>query len=369
MKFRVLITVSLGWLAVFSSRVVLPPILPFIVEEFSISFSLAGLIATGIFLTYSLTQIPSGILTERYGEKLLLTISLALTLIFTLLISISPTYGILIVLSLFLGFSTGMYFPASVSLLARTFKERGRALGWNDLSLNAGGIIFPILAGYIAMNYGWRLSFLLPATVALISLILVIKLKGDKKPVTEMSLRKSITGNILMLMIAYILLNSYYWGVAVFLPSFAVSRGYSTINSSLVASIPFAGALIGNIFLGSAGDRYGKKRILTVLSFISGIAVFMMLRYELFIPAFIFGVTALPCFPMIFALVADVSGDSAGAVSGFINASGTLVGSMSPFILGHLIDVYGFDAYLITSMGILGGFLLLLQGVRERRYN
>ncbi len=365
MKYRVLITVSLGWLAVFSSRVVLPPILPFIVDEFSISFSLAGLIATGIFLTYSLIQIPSGILTERYGEKPILTLSLAFTLLFTLLISISPSYSMLMVLALFLGSATGLYFPASVSLLARTFKERGRALGWNDLSLNAGGIVFPILAGVIAMNYGWRLSFLLPAIVALVALTLVTRLERDRKPLTGMSLRRSITRNILMLMTAYILLNSYYWGVAVFLPSFAVSRGYSTINSSLVASIPFGGALIGNIFLGSAGDRYGKKRVITLLSFISGIAVFLMLRYELFIPAFIFGVTALPCFPMIFALTADISGDSAGAVSGFINASGTLVGSMSPFILGHLIDVYGFDAYLITSMGILGGFLLLLQGVKE----
>ena len=336
-------------------------------NEFSITFSLAGLIATGIFITYSLTQILSGILTGKHGEKIVLSLSLILTLISTLLMAISPTYGILIALSLFLGFSTGLYFPASVSLLARTFTQRGKAMGLNDLALNAGGIIFPVLAGYIALNFGWRLSFLLPAIVALVSLLLVMKLKGNGRTRTDISTKNVLTKNILIIMVAYILLNSYYWGVAVFLPSFAIDRGYSSMNSSFIASIPFGGALIGNTFLGTVGDRYGKKKVLTVLGVISGSAVFLMLKGNLFIPAFIFGMTALPCFPMIFALIADVSRNGlAGTTSGFINASGTLVGSVAPFLLGHLIDTFGFNAYLIASMIVLSGFLLILQGVKEK---
>lgn len=77
------------------------PLMPAMIKQFDISLTMAAFIPFSFFLAYGVLSIPTGMVIERVGDKVILLAGFALALVGTLLFAIVPAY-VTALLSLFL---------------------------------------------------------------------------------------------------------------------------------------------------------------------------------------------------------------------------------------------------------------------------
>lgn len=109
----------------FTSRVgqvTLSTLAPDIVTSLGITMGLFGIAFTGLSTMSSLAQLPSGVLSDRYGERVLLLAAIVLTCISTLLLALSPTYLVFFLLMLAVGVGSGLYYTPSTALLDELYE-------------------------------------------------------------------------------------------------------------------------------------------------------------------------------------------------------------------------------------------------------
>jgi len=58
----------------YADRTILNPLMPQIAKEFSLNNSQLGLVSSFFFLTYAVTQIPFGVIGDKYGRKMVISI-------------------------------------------------------------------------------------------------------------------------------------------------------------------------------------------------------------------------------------------------------------------------------------------------------
>ncbi|MFB6076557.1 MAG: MFS transporter [Candidatus Nanohaloarchaea archaeon] len=130
--------VASGWFLTLGARFLIPAILPAIKAEFGVGNTGGGLVVTAIWLTYGLMQYPAGSLTDRLGERVLLTGSTILAAVSLVGVGVVPTYSLLLLAAAGFGLGTGLYGPARGTALTKSFDEHeGAAFG---AVLGAGSI-------------------------------------------------------------------------------------------------------------------------------------------------------------------------------------------------------------------------------------
>ena len=113
-KYRtiVLILCTFALFVTVFGRLALSPVVPDIATEFDTSNTRIGVALTGMWLAYALTQFPSGLLADRFGDRLLILISVGGTGLTALIIVAAPNFGIFVLGTVLLGAS-----PASTIVL------------------------------------------------------------------------------------------------------------------------------------------------------------------------------------------------------------------------------------------------------------
>ena len=158
-----LVAFFLGWVFMYADRTVLSPVLASIGAEWRLNRGQLGLISSLFFFTYAALQIPTGLLADRFGRKLLLVPGYVLFGVATLLSALAPGYGVFLLLAALAGLGEGTYYPTQFSLSSEALPARIRGLG--SAIINSGqafGISLGlILSGFVAFNLdkGWRASF------------------------------------------------------------------------------------------------------------------------------------------------------------------------------------------------------------------
>ena len=89
---RISLLLALGWLVIMTGRSLLPPLLPIISLELSLTPDKAGFALTVVWLAYSLAQYPGGRFSDQLGKKTVLVVSLLLMLIGLILLTQINSY-------------------------------------------------------------------------------------------------------------------------------------------------------------------------------------------------------------------------------------------------------------------------------------
>ncbi len=160
-RWAILGVAWLSYMAVYMVRTSVPPLSPFIVGELGLSKTEVGLLVSAGALGYSIFQLPAGWLIDRLGVRRMLVAGTfaAGAIISAMLLAGSLPLAFAV---LFLGgFGYGCFPAVATKALLQWFPptERGTAVGIQQTSINAAGILTAATLPVLASTLGWRFGF------------------------------------------------------------------------------------------------------------------------------------------------------------------------------------------------------------------
>ncbi|MCU4972026.1 MFS transporter [Halobacteria archaeon AArc-m2/3/4] len=263
-------------------RLAISPVVPDIATEFEVSNALIGLALTGMWVAYALTQFPSGVLADRYGERLVILASVGGTGLTGLVIAVAPTFGVFVLGTILLGAVAGLHYSVATALLTRIYDDIGTAIGLHNAGAPIAGLVTPIAVAQIAAVYGWRPAVAVAAVLALPLFVLIMRgirpteprrpdqpmrERLELAPILELLSRPAIvfTGVIAII-------SDFTWqAIASFLPTFFVQyHGYSRTLAGTLFAAYFVAQGVLQIGVGVLADRIGRD-VTTAICMVTGI--------------------------------------------------------------------------------------------------
>ncbi|MFC2124474.1 MFS transporter [Bacteroidota bacterium] len=161
--------------------------LPSIGNDFQVSPGELGLVETSYLMAAIILLLPIGKYADKVGLGRIYISGMAMFLITSLIIGISPSFNFLVGLRFIQGLSIAMLTATGAAILTKAYptEQRGRVLGINIGSVYVGLSMGPFLGGLITELYGWKSIFLIVAALSLIALVLISRTLDFKKNKTN----------------------------------------------------------------------------------------------------------------------------------------------------------------------------------------
>lgn len=352
--------------------VILSSLMPFIKETVPMSASEVAWVTAIPVLLGSLLRIPVGYWSNRFGARILFSISFLLLLAPVFYISQATTYTDLLIGGLFIGIG-GAVFSVGVTSLPKYYpkEKHGSVNGIYGMG-NIGTAITTFSAPVLAKSFGWA------TTVQMFMLLLVgfavlTFFMGDKnepKVVTPLGQQiKSVYKNekLWLISLFYFITFGCFVAFTVYLPNFLVSHfqldkvdaGMRTAGFILLATLarPLGGWL---------GDRWNPFKALMIV--FAGLALSgIVLSFSPSILMYTVGCLLVAlCAGIgngaVFKLVPMYFSRQAGIVNGIVSAMGGLGGFFPPLILTMLFNLTGHYAigFMALSQFALVSLVLVM---------
>ncbi len=182
-QIGVLFIVWLAFLLSFVDRLTWPPIMPMAMKELGISAKQAGSYMTVFYTGYVLTQLPGGLLTDRFGYRKVLLASFLIMGSFTALMGLTSSYEHGLVYRFLAGVGSGAVFSASVRAIFDWFpaKGRGTAMGFFMTASSVGVTVVNLLIPVAAKQNGWKFSFFVAGGITIAAFAIGYFLLADRK--------------------------------------------------------------------------------------------------------------------------------------------------------------------------------------------
>lgn len=167
-------------------------VFPDIEEALGTSVFAIGVAVTASTVTYAISQLPSGALGDRFGERTVIIAALGLTGLASLLFAAAPRGSFIVLGMSLIGLVSGAYYSPATALLTDLFEDIGRAIGIHRVGAQVVGFTGPIVA-FVGASYSWRTVPLLGALVTIPILIgfgLFVRSRAPPQP--ETSLRERV---------------------------------------------------------------------------------------------------------------------------------------------------------------------------------
>lgn len=353
----------------------LTPLSPFIRDEFALDYTQIGWVLSAFMLTYGVSQLPAGWLSDRFGSRILLTVGVAGVALFGLLVGLAPTYVTMVVALILMGVMGGGYHPASAPLVSASVesKNRGRALGLHQIGGSASNFLTPLIAVAIATAVSWRGSFIAISIPGIIFGIVFYVLLG-RRGYTEKAKHAASGGPVdtspdkihLRRLVPFLFLSIavpvLIFSVISFIPLFTVdSFGISEDKAAILLSLVFAAGFWAGPLGGHLSDRLGGVLVILVASLVVGPVVYLLnltsYNWSIFVVLLAIGTLMYTTMPVSEAyIISQTPQRNRSTVLGiyYFGSRGGM-GVMAP-IMGSLIDRFGFN----TSFTIIAAALLIV---------
>lgn len=337
--------------------------LPSIQRDLHASISGAQWTIDAYLLVLASLLLFAGSTADRIGRKRVFKVGLVVFALGSLLCSIAPSIGWLIVFRMLQAIGGSMLNPVALSIINNTFtdvKERAKAIGaWSGvvgISLAAG----PVIGGALVSSVGWQSIFWINIPIGIAALILTTMYVPESK--AKKGRRPDAIGQLLVigflasLVYGIIEAPERGWGTPLILGCFAASiilfvtlllyeskRIEPLLELRFFRSAPFSGATIVAIcaFIGLGGFLF-----LNTL-YLQDVRRYSALRAGLYL------------LPMAGAMLIS------GPVSGYVisrrgpripliigGVTVALAATLSAFSIGHVSDARLFTSYVLIGIGL-----------------
>jgi len=363
----------------------------------------------GYSLLYALGQFGFGVLADRFGSRLIVTLGLLVAVVSNLMLGFATSLVILTLLSCLNGAGQSAGWPGLVKTMASWFRhrERGVVMAWWTTNYVIGGFIGTIFATFVVTSHwlvpswGWHRGFWVPAmalcVVTAVFFTLVrnhpsdaglpdivpkedefrdepgavpgehpffetartyLKMLGDPEvwTVAVGALFSKVTRYSFLFWLPLYLTQKLHYG--------AGEAGYT---SSLFELAGFGGALLGGYF----SDKFMQSRRLPVAALMMwGLAGACWLHPTLAAMGHV-GVAVSICLIGIMnygpdTLLQGAASQDVGArwgvgkASGFVDGVSSVGQLFSSYLVGYIAQKYGWDRlfYVFVVLAVLGGAIM-----------
>lgn len=132
-------------------------------SELGLSATEFGFLLSAFSLSYGFSQLPSGILLDRFGPRIVLGAGLIFWSLMQALTGMVNSFSHFILMRIGLGIGEAPFMPAGVKSITDWYaqKERGTALGIFNSSTVIGQAIAPPALVLMQLAWGWRAMFVI----------------------------------------------------------------------------------------------------------------------------------------------------------------------------------------------------------------
>ncbi len=187
----ILLIVILSTIPPFSTDMFLPA-LPEMVQYFGTTEAVLNITLYGFMFFQAVSMLLLGPISDKYGRKPILAISIIIYIITSLLASVAPTIETFILCRMIQGAASGGMMVISIALIKDCFEEkiRNTVLTLTVVLGVVGPVASPILGAYIIEAINWQSTLAFPGLLTIICLIITL-LFSESLPAEE-----KLTGNL-----------------------------------------------------------------------------------------------------------------------------------------------------------------------------
>jgi len=333
-----------------------------------------GLLVATPILTGSLTRLPVGIMTDKFGGRIVYFILLLTTILPLWFIGSATQYWQFLVLGLFVGIA-GASFSVGIAYTARWFtkENQGFAMGIFGAG-NAGAALTKFVAPSLVVAYGWEM---VPKVYAVAMFVVAVLFwmftytdpdhKVSKSVTLRQQLRLLRDPRIWKYMQYYSLVFGGFVGLSLWMTKYYISEyGFDIKTAALLAAIFVLPSGVIRALGGWFSDKFGAYKVTWWVMWISIVCLFFMSYpqtemtvktlngdYSMHVGLNVWAFTAL-LFTLgiawgfgkasVFKFLSDEFYDDIGVASGIVGLAGGMGGFLLPIMFGALIDITGVNS-------------------------
>lgn len=148
-------------------HLMLPPLFPWLMRDFSLSYTEAGLLMTVFFVVSGIGQALAGFVVDRIGARPVLFFGIGTLSLSGILVGVSSSYAMLFIAAAVAGLGNSIFHPADFTLLNKRVSQSrlGHAFSVHGLSGSLGWAAAPVFMASIAGVAGWQAAGFAAAAV------------------------------------------------------------------------------------------------------------------------------------------------------------------------------------------------------------
>ena len=383
----------IGWILMYATRTIFNPIMGVVGEQFGLSNTQLGLANSIFFLTYAIAQIPFGIIGDKIGRKMIITVGFLLLAVATYFSGLATTFVLFLTIRAIAGIGQGAYYGPQFALSTEAIPKSKRTIG--NAIINSG-MAFGTSGGYLLSSKlvlengeSWSKPFFIMALPTLIVGLLfytVLKekvIRPGEEPEEETGPKEKISLKQIFsnrnLVAAFILCFASIYAnfvILTWLPQFLIAeRGFTGASVGFISSLVPWASIPGALLFARINDKTGATKklvfLLVPLAILSVFAIAFVTNRTLLISVLIlYGLTGkLALDPIMVTFVTKHAPKSALGTSlsayNFIGMSGSI---LAPYVTGYLADTSGsmqVGFYLSCVLLAIGLFLFAFLAKEE----
>lgn len=381
-RYGVIASVSFVHMLNDMMQAVIVTIYPLLKDEFSLSFVQIGLITLTFQLTASLLQPLVGAVTDRKPLPYSLPVGMCFTLAGLLMLSVVPTYPLLLLSVALIGVGSSVFHPESSRVARMAAGGRfGFAQALFQIGGNFGQALGPFFAAIIVLKLGRSSTgwFGLAALLAMVILLQVSRWysahAGPRAHRQMAALPRRFPPAVVRRTIALLLVLMfskffYLASISSYYEFYLIERfGLSAHASANLLAVFLFAVAAGTLFGGPLGDRIGRKRVIWFS--ILGCAPFSLLLPYVGLGwtvalSVVIGMVLASAFPAIIVYAQDMLTHRIGMVSGLFYGFSFGLGGIGAAVLGVFAEREGILLvyHVCAFLPLLGLFAAFLPDVR-----
>lgn len=374
MRWIVLTFAWLAFLISFVDRLVWASAAVSVGSDLGLPVAALGVFVTAFYVGYVVFNAIGGLLTDKWGARVVLSMSVALLGVGTFAFSFTRSISGGLALQAAMGLAAGADYGAGIKLIVAWFDRgmRGRAMGLYLTASSLGVTLTNAIAPTLLQAIGWHNVYrILGGTTLAIAVVVFLVLRDGPQPVEK---RKNMLGDVGLLIrnrnLVFIALGGFgafwgTWGFTFWSNALMIKgHGLSAVEAGLVVALFGVAAIVGKPLVGALADWLGNRNrditVAVLVFFTVMLLVFGLLdtKVMFFVAAPALGLAAFIYSPIIAALVTEASGVAlAGSATGLTAAFWQVGSVIVPVVVGLVFQATNsfYAAFVTLAAGPLFG--------------